>query len=59
MPACYHRINDVVWGNGQGLINQRESMLSDLDENNKYYAYQIMFLTGSGLIKFTRSRPYG
>lgn len=59
MPACYHRLNDVVWGNGQGLITQRESMLSDLDENNKYYAYQIMFLTGSGLISLPEAGRMG
>ena len=59
MPACYCRINDVVWGEGQELITQREEYLSDLAENNKYYAYQIMFLSGSGLISLPEADRMG
>lgn len=45
-PVIYHRRNDVVWGVGQSTIEHVEKLLSDLAENNKYYAYQILFLTG-------------
>ena len=45
-PAIYWRERDVVWGIGQSIIEHVESLLSDLSENNRYYAYQILFLTG-------------
>jgi hypothetical protein len=45
-PVIYFRLSDVVWGNGQKTIENIEKSLSDLRENNKYYAYQIMFLSG-------------
>lgn len=45
-PAIYWREDDVVWGMGQSIIEHIESLLSDLSENNKYYAYQILFLSG-------------
>jgi hypothetical protein len=45
-PVIYHRENDVCWGNGQDSIDRLERILSDLGENNKYYAFQILFLTG-------------
>ena len=49
----------MVWGEGQELITQREEYLSDLAENNKYYAYQIMFLSGSGLISLPEADRMG
>lgn len=45
-PVIYHRRSDVVWGPGQSTIEHIEKLLSDLGENNKYYAYQILFLSG-------------
>lgn len=45
-PVMYWRIDDVVWGPAQNTIDRIESILSDLGENNKYYAYQILFLAG-------------
>ena len=45
-PVMYWRIDDVVWGPAQNIIDRIESILSDLGENNKYYAYQILFLAG-------------
>ena len=45
-PVVYHRENDVCWGAGQSTIERIERILSDLAENNRYYAYQIMFLRG-------------
>lgn len=45
-PAMYDRIDDVVWGKGQSTIEHLEDLLSDLAENNKYFAYQILFLSG-------------
>ena len=46
LPVVYHRLNDVVWGVGQSGIDRLERILSDLGENNRYYAYQILFLAG-------------
>lgn len=45
-PVMYWRIRDVVWGDAQTTIERIETILSDLGENNKYYAYQILFLAG-------------
>jgi len=45
-PVTYWRLDDVVWGKGQPAMENIEKSLSDLRENNKYYAYQIMFLSG-------------
>ena len=45
-PVIYHREKDVCWGKGQNLIDRLEKILSDLAENNRYYAFQILFLTG-------------
>lgn len=45
-PVIYHRESDVCWGVGQSMINRLERILSDLAENNRYFAYQILFLTG-------------
>lgn len=49
VPVVYFRAKDAVWGQGQKAIERIERLLSDLAENNKYYAYQILFTTG-GLI---------
>lgn len=45
-PVAYHREPDVAWGPGQKQIEDIESQLSDLHENNKGYAFAILFLTG-------------
>ena len=45
-PVVYFRVDDVPWGPGQTIIEHIEDLSSDLSENNKYYAYQILFLTG-------------
>lgn len=45
-PVIYHRESDVCWGVGQSMIERLERILSDLAENNRYFAYQILFLTG-------------
>lgn len=45
-PVTYFRIEDVVWGGGQNIIEHIEDLSSDLAENNKFYAYQILFLSG-------------
>lgn len=47
MPVMYYRLNDVVWGVGQAGIERIERILSDLGENNRYYAYQILFIAGA------------
>jgi hypothetical protein len=48
-PVMYFRIQDVVWGKGQDIIERIERILSDLGENNKYFAYQILFIAGGVL----------
>lgn len=48
-PVMYWRIPDVVWGPGQDGIERVERILSDLGENNKYFAYQILFVAGGVL----------
>lgn len=45
-PVIYARWDDVVWGKVQSNIEHIEKLLSDLAENNRYYAYQILFLKG-------------
>ncbi len=57
-PVVYFRAKDVVWGNGQKTIERIERLLSDLAENNKYYAYQIMFTTG-GVISLPPAHQMG
>lgn len=49
-PVVYHREKDVCWGEGQTIIERIEKILSDLAENNRYYAFQMLFLTG-GLLQ--------
>jgi sRNA-binding carbon storage regulator CsrA len=46
LPVMYWRLNDVVWGVGQSGIERLERILSDLGENNRYFAYQILFVAG-------------
>lgn len=53
-PVAYHREKDVCWGAGQKAIERIEDIKSDLAENNKYYAFQILYLTG-GTIKLPDS----
>lgn len=48
-PVIYHREPDVPWAEGQPTIERIESIMSDLAENNKYYAFQILFLTGGSI----------
>ncbi|WAX17165.1 hypothetical protein PF672P2_00028 [Parabacteroides phage PF672P2] len=48
-PVIYHRENDVCWWAGQSTIERVENILSDLAENNKYYAFQILFLIGGAM----------
>lgn len=57
-PVIYHRRSDVVWGLGQSTIEHIERLLSDLGENNKYYAYQILFLSG-GVINLPSAQNMG
>lgn len=58
IPVVYFRAKDVVWGQGQKTIERIERLLSDLAENNKYYAYQILFTTG-GLISLPPADSMG
>lgn len=48
-PVIYHREQDVPWADGQPTIERIEDIMSDLAENNKYYAFQILFLTGGSV----------
>ena len=57
-PIAYHREKDVCWGSGQKAIERIEDIKSDLAENNKYYAFQILYLTG-GTIKLPDSMWQG
>lgn len=57
-PVVYHREKDVCWGSGQKAIERIEDIKSDLAENNKYYAFQILFLTG-GTINLPESMWQG
>lgn len=57
-PVDYYRAKDVCWGLGQPTIDNIEKILSDLGENNKYYAYQILFLSG-GVISLPGAKGMG
>lgn len=57
-PVIYHREKDVCWGLGQPIMDNIDKILSDLGENNKYYAYQILFLTG-GVINLPAAEGMG
>jgi hypothetical protein len=46
---CYHRERDIPSGPVQKNIEDFESLLSDCGENIKYYAYQILFLSGGAM----------
>lgn len=48
-PFCYYRENDIPSGPVQKTIETFESLLSDCGENIKYYAYQILFLSGGAI----------
>lgn len=48
-PFCYHREPDVPWGPAQSNIEDFEKLMSDCGENIKYYAYQILFLSGGAV----------
>lgn len=48
-PFCYHREDDVCWAAAQSTIEHVEKTMSDLSENNKYYAFQILFLKGGAI----------
>ena len=48
-PFCYHRENDIPSGPVQKAIEKFEDLLSDCGENIKYYAYQILFLSGGAV----------
>ena len=48
-PFCYFRENDIPSGPVQKAIETYETLLSDCGENIKYYAYQILFLSGGAI----------
>lgn len=48
-PLCYARINDIPSGPVQKNIEDYEKLLSDTGENVKYYAFQILFLSGGAI----------
>lgn len=48
-PFVYFRLDDVPWGRVQANIEDFERLLSDCGENIKYYAYQILFLSGGAI----------
>ena len=48
-PFCYHRERDIPSGPGQKNIEYFETLLSDCGENIKYYAYQMLFLSGGAI----------
>jgi hypothetical protein len=48
-PFCYHREKDIPSGPVQNNIEDFENLLSDCGENIKYYAYQILFLSGGAI----------
>ena len=48
-PFCYFREKDIPSGPVQHNIEDWEKLLSDCNENVKYYAYQILFLSGGAV----------
>ena len=48
-PVTYFRINDLPTAPAQSLLDNLERVLSGLSEENKYYAYQMLFIKSSGL----------
>lgn len=60
VPVCYHRDNDVCWSPSQSNIENYEVAVSQLCENNKAYAFPILFVKG-GDLNFkgqVNGRPY-
>lgn len=49
MPISYHRDRDVCWANSQNIIEMYEMAVSQLCENNKAYAFPILFVKGGDL----------
>lgn len=47
IPICYKRSDDVCWGPEQALIDSFEEAISNMAENNRYYANAILFVKGS------------
>lgn len=48
-PFCYYREADVPWGGVQHNIEDFEDKVSDCGENIKYYAYQMLWLSGGAI----------
>lgn len=48
-PFCYYRAKDIPSGPVQNNIEDWEKLLSDCSENVKYYAYQMLFLSGGAV----------
>lgn len=46
IPIVYKRSDDVCWGLVQNLIDNLEESISNMSENNRYYANLILFITG-------------
>lgn len=46
VPIVYQRSNDACWGSVQSLIESFEEALSNMSENNRYYANMILFIKG-------------
>lgn len=46
IPICYTRNDDVCWGDVQSSIDGLEEAISNMAENNRYYANLILFLKG-------------
>lgn len=60
LPVCYYRDNDVCWSESQNSIEMYEMAVSQLCENNKAYAFPILFVKG-GDLNFkgqVNGRPY-
>lgn len=49
MPISYHRERDVCWADSQNSIDMYEMAVSQLCENNKAYAFPILFVKGGDL----------
>lgn len=60
MPIVYHRESDVCWADSQKSIEMYEVAVSQLCENNKAYAFPILFVKGGDLEFKGRvdGRPY-
>lgn len=46
VPIVYKRSNDTCWGSVQPLIDSYEEAISNMSENNRYYANMILFIKG-------------